>query len=62
MTDTDDEILVQLRCPHCKAELQRTLHYIRTYRVTWCESCGGEVIYGKAAVERAEELLRRMLN
>jgi hypothetical protein len=58
----DDEIVVELRCPRCRAVLQRTLQYLRAHRVLWCENCGRAIRYGDEAVQQAEELLRRSLH
>src|SRR3954453_15970773 len=43
-----DRTPVQLVCPHCGAMIQRTLYYLRTYRVLWCEACGRQVWEGDA--------------
>jgi hypothetical protein len=54
----DTKVVVRFRCP-CGAMMERTLHYVRTCPISWCESCGKAVLHDDAAVQRAEELLRQ---
>ena len=56
----EDDTTLQLNCPHCGAEIERTLGYLRAHRVLWCQSCGQSARYDDAAVRRAEEAVREL--
>ena len=61
MTDAERdhaELPVQFSCPDCKRKIQRTLDYLREYRILWCEHCGKPIIYDDLT-KQAEKLLRR---